>query len=133
MADRNLSDLHDDLKQLCNDFLDKCAAAGLHVFIVTTWRSPADQDALYAQGRTTPGHIVTNARAGQSAHNFTLPDGTPASKAFDIGVMLNGKYDAAGLSPDWHTAGQIGTAIGLDWYGAPDAKFHEMPHFQLAE
>lgn len=36
------------------------------------YRSGARQDQLYAQGRTRPGEIVTNAKAGQSAHNYGL-------------------------------------------------------------
>lgn len=35
-------------------------------------RTMAEQGKLYAQGRTTPGKIVTNAKPGQSAHNFGL-------------------------------------------------------------
>lgn len=34
------------------------------------YRSIEDQDRLYAQGRTTPGAIVTNAMGGQSWHNY---------------------------------------------------------------
>lgn len=34
------------------------------------YRSFEEQDALYAQGRTTPGDIVTNAKGGESAHNY---------------------------------------------------------------
>jgi hypothetical protein len=45
-------------------------------------RSFAEQDALYAQGRTKPGKIVTKARGGFSNHNFGV--------AFDIGVFKGG-------------------------------------------
>lgn len=55
-------------------------------FITCAYRSGKEQDALYAQGRTKRGRIVTNARAGQSAHNckpaaafdmaFKNPDGS---------------------------------------------------------
>jgi peptidoglycan L-alanyl-D-glutamate endopeptidase CwlK len=40
-------------------------------------RTYAEQDALYAKGRTTTGPVVTNARAGYSNHNFGIP-GWPA-------------------------------------------------------
>lgn len=36
----------------------------------SSFRSIEDQDKLYAEGRTAPGGIVTNARGGESAHNF---------------------------------------------------------------
>ena len=39
-----------------------------NVQIAWGYRSPAEQDRLYAQGRTAPGQVVTNARGGQSPH-----------------------------------------------------------------
>jgi peptidoglycan L-alanyl-D-glutamate endopeptidase CwlK len=46
------------------------AMAGTYFRVVQGLRTYAEQDALYAQGRTTPGHIVTDARGGYSDHNF---------------------------------------------------------------
>lgn len=132
MASRKIEDLHPQLRLVAQQFLTECEKQGLHVFLVCTYRSGEEQNRLYAQGRTAPGKIVTRAKAGQSAHNFTL-DGKPAAKAFDIGVLLDGKYDAAGVSPDWSKAGVIGQALGLEWYGRPGAPFREMPHFQLKD
>ncbi len=51
---------------------------GLIPCLSCTLRSPEEQAAVYAKGRTTPGNIVTNAKAYQSPHNFT-----PA-QAFDF-------------------------------------------------
>lgn len=51
-------------------------------FLTCTYRSKEEQDALYAQGRSKPGKKVTNAQAGQSAHNFN------PSLALDF-AMLN--------------------------------------------
>lgn len=58
------------------------------------FRSGAVQDALYAQGRTTPGPIVTNAKGGQSAHNYGL--------AIDVYPIINGQldYGYSGGSPE---------------------------------
>lgn len=39
-------------------------------YVTSGRRSMRDQEKLYAQGRTAPGPIVTNARPGQSAHNY---------------------------------------------------------------
>lgn len=47
-------------------------------------RTMADQDKLYAQGRTTPGPIVTKAPAGSSAHNFGLAADLAPMKGNDI-------------------------------------------------
>lgn len=131
MPSQKLEDLHPDLQPVCHEFLRRCAEAGLDILITCTWRSGAEQDALYAQGRTRPGARVTNARAGQSAHNHTIA-GKPASRAFDIVPLQHGKAMWNAAFPAWSIAGQIGESLGLVWYGNPKARFHEMPHFELA-
>lgn len=90
MSSRKITDCHPILQPLVQKFLDYCIRAGLDVLITCTWRSDAEQEALYAQGRTKPGKIVTNARAGQSAHNYTL-NGLPAALAIDVVPLRNGK------------------------------------------
>ncbi len=47
---------------------DACAQ-GFMYGVAQGYRSIAEQNRLYAQGRTLPGPIVTNARGGQSNHN----------------------------------------------------------------
>lgn len=131
MASRKLSDLHPKLRPFATAFLAKAAEQGIDVLVTCTYRSGAEQDALYQQGRTKAGSIVTNARAGQSKHNFAI-GATPASKAFDVVPMLNGKcvWDSGSIL--WKELGIIGRAVGLDWAG--DWKsFKEFPHFQLKE
>lgn len=141
MASRSIEHLHPNLQSLCRAFLHRCEEAGLNVIITCTYRTNAEQEQLYALGRTVKSHIgpfkarfplgrtVTKARAGQSAHNFSIA-GVPAAKAFDIGVLVNGKYDDSGMHPDWQAAGKIGMALGLKWYGAPGSPFRELPHFE---
>ena len=87
---RLLSELHPQVEAMCRTFMAGCAAKGLDVLITCTYRSRAEQDELYAQGRTKPGKIVTNAKGGQSSHNFTM-GGKPASLAFDIVPLRHGK------------------------------------------
>jgi peptidoglycan L-alanyl-D-glutamate endopeptidase CwlK len=130
MASRKIEDLHPDLQKLCRQFLGRCQAAGLSTFLVCTYRSDEEQNTLYAQGRTAAGSIVTRAKAGQSAHNHTM-DGKPAALAFDIGVLLNGKYDGAGKSDEWAKSGKIAEELGLEWYGNPKSEFIEMPHVSM--
>lgn len=132
MASRNIEDLHPLLQPLCLDFLAQAQEQGVEVLVTCTYRSNAEQDALYEQGRTKPGPIVTRARGGQSAHNFTI-DGKPAAKAYDICPLVNGKCMWRGTHPSWQILGKIGMDLGLNWYGAPGSKFFEMPHFQLVE
>jgi peptidoglycan L-alanyl-D-glutamate endopeptidase CwlK len=106
---RLLSDLHPSVQAMAQVFLSGCAAKGLDVLITCTHRTGAEQDALYAQGRTKPGKVVTNAKAGQSSHNFTM-GGKPASLAFDIVPLRHGK-------PVWGISGN-----GMDDNPADDEK-----------
>jgi peptidoglycan L-alanyl-D-glutamate endopeptidase CwlK len=59
--------------------------AKMPIVLTSGWRSPAEQDRLYAQGRTKPGKKVTNARGGASKHNF--------GKAIDVAPLKAGKID----------------------------------------
>lgn len=102
------------------ELLQLCAKAGIAAKVISGTRSYAEQDALYAQGRTTSGRIVTNARGGFSNHNFGV--------AFDIGIFEQGKY--LDESPLYSRAGQIGKSIGLDW-GGDWRSIQDEPHFEL--
>ena len=140
MPSRHILDLHPDLQPLALAFLARCAARQVDVLIVCTYRSGAEQDALYAIGRTKPGARVTNAKAGQSAHNFTI-NGRPAAKAFDAVPLLHGRpiwEDPRDADADWtndfgwKVMGEVAAELGLVWYGRPGSAFREAPHFQLA-
>lgn len=129
MASRKISDLHPDLQPIAGKFMEACQRAGVDILITCTYRSGAEQDALYEQGRTKPGAKVTNARAGQSKHNFEL-HGKPAAKAFDVVPLVNGKPQWSAQHPAWAAAGKVGKALGLEWAGEWK-RFKEYPHFQL--
>lgn len=131
MPSRKIEDLHPDLQPICREFTRRCEAAGLDILITCTYRSAVEQDQLYAQGRNgKPGPRVTNAKGGQSAHNFTI-QGRPAARAFDIVPLVAGKPMWDDKHPAWQQAGQIGMELGLNWYGRPGAPFREFPHFEL--
>lgn len=139
MASRRIEDLHPDLQPLARRFLARCAERQVDVLVVCTYRSDEEQDALYAQGRTAPGPVVTRARAGQSAHNATI-DGRPAARAFDAVPLLHGKpiwEDPRDRDADWtndygwRVMGEAAEEVGLEWYGRAGARFREAPHFQL--
>lgn len=133
MPSRKIEDLHPDLQPLFSEFLRRCQAAGLDILVTCTYRSNDEQNRLYAQGRNgVPGARVTNAKGGQSAHNFTIKD-KPAARAFDIVPLVNGKPMWDDKHPAWKEAGRIGMELGLNWYGRPQAPFREMPHFELAK
>jgi len=101
--------------------IGKAAAAGITIKVVSGLRTFDEQNEVYAQGRTKPGKIVTNARAGFSNHNFGI--------AFDIGVFEGGKYCEE--SPKYKAVGALGTDLGLDWGGNWRSTMLDDPHFQL--
>jgi len=94
---------------------------GLPIRITEGYRSPERQAELYAQGRTKPGAIVTNAKAGESYHNYGL--------AFDV-VFIKQGYSAT--KEQWDTLGSIGERLGLEW-GGRWTSFSDKPHFQLTK
>ena len=128
MASRSPDDLHHDIISKYHAFIAGCKEQGIDVLITCTYRSGEEQDSLYAKGRTTPGKIVTNAKRGQSKHNFTI-NGKPASKAFDVVPVIDGKLVWDDKHPVWKSLGEIGKRCGLEWAG--DWKFREYPHFQI--
>jgi peptidoglycan L-alanyl-D-glutamate endopeptidase CwlK len=99
-----------------------CDAVGIDLLITSTYRDFDAQAALYAQGRTKPGGKVTNARPGQSWHNWR--------RAFDVVPLRGGKpvWDVGDLV--WYQVGAIGEELGLEWAGRWK-RFPEFPHFQL--
>ena len=115
--------------EICNALTGKAICR-----FVFTLRTFAEQDALYAQGRTKPGSIVTNAKGGTSYHNYGLAidivllvdknkDGTFETAAWDT----KGDYDNDGKS-DWQEVVTIFKQFGWEWGG--DWKFVDAPHFQ---
>ena len=86
---------------------------------VRTW---SEQAALYAQGRTAPGPVVTNAAPGHSYHNYGL--------AVDV-VPLGVSGPDWNLShPVWQRLVDVGTSLGLT-SGTQWRTFPDWPHFQL--
>ena len=111
-------------RDIADDFTD-CS-----LVLISGSRTWKEQDALYAQGRTKPGRIVTNARGGQSNHNFGI--------AGDIGIFRRGDYlddNSARADADIchriykHLAKKaeaFGLEAGFNWR-RPDP-----PHFEVA-
>lgn len=99
--------------------LDEMKSFGYEMRITQGFRSIEEQNRLYAQGRTTKGNIVTNAKGGQSFHNYGV--------AVDYVFRKQG-YDA----PDylWGVFGLVGKKHGFEWGG--DWKgFVDRPHLEM--
>lgn len=95
------------------------AELGITLRVTHGYRTRAEQDALYAQGRTAPGKKVTNAKGGQSYHNYGL--------AIDVVPMKDNKpqwdYDYSKLAA---IAKRYNIAWGGDFKSLPDK-----PHFEI--
>lgn len=98
-----------------------CLSHGIQFRVTSTYRSVEAQNALYAQGRTKPGNIVTNAKGGQSYHNWRV--------AYDVVPVIDGKISWSNEAI-FAAIGYFGKQCGLEWGGDfPNIK--DMPHFQL--
>lgn len=119
--------LRDEVSEIYDEISEALSGSAMCRFSYTL-RTFAEQDAIYAQGRTKPGKIVSNAKAGLSYHNYGM--------AVDIVFIINGKeaswdtvkdFDGDGKS-DWKEVvtifKQFGWEAGIDW------KFRDAPHFQ---
>jgi peptidoglycan LD-endopeptidase CwlK len=124
-TERNLQTLHLRAQEAARAFMNAVRAAGINARIISGTRTYAEQNALYRKGRFgNPPPRVTNARGGQSNHNFGI--------AWDIAIFTqNGSYLPE--SPLYDQAAQAGLAagiIGLEW-GGNWTGFVDRPHYQL--
>lgn len=124
----NLATLHPMAEEAARWWLSRCRRAGIPVVIICGTRTWAEQAALYAQGRTKPGPVVTQVGPGGSMHNYGM--------AWDF-VVFEGLSIKGGVGqPLWESplmaaAGGIALELGLDWGGAWK-RFKDAPHIQLA-
>lgn len=124
---RDLSELTPDTRRKAQAFIAACRAAGIDLLVTSTYRDAESQAALYAQGRTAPGKIVTNAKPGQSWHNWRC--------ALDVVPLRNGKPVWSTTGEDgklWEQVGKLGESVGLEWAGRWKS-FRELAHFQNAQ
>jgi peptidoglycan LD-endopeptidase CwlK len=119
-SEKVIATLQPQVRPLARALVQKAARNGIQIKVISGLRTYAEQNALYAQGRTQPGRKVTNARGGYSNHNFGI--------AFDVGVFEGTRY--LGESPKYKAVGALGMELGLEWGGSWKSIVDE-PHFQL--
>ena len=126
-SQKKLADLHPEFKALIEKLIPAVQAAGLDVQISYGYRTMDEQTGLYAKGRTTPGPRVTNAKAGESPHNYKA--------AVDFFVMKEGKavWDLKDFGKIWEIAVELGLdKSGLVW-GNNFSSIKDPPHFEWLE
>ncbi len=115
--------LHPWLDHKLGLLLKECAKEGIYLIITEGFRTVAQQNALYAKGRTKPGKVVTNARGSSysSQHMWGV--------AFDIAVNDTKRlYDDGliGRVAKIAKSEKVGLGWGGDW-----KSFRDTPHFYL--
>jgi peptidoglycan L-alanyl-D-glutamate endopeptidase CwlK len=133
IASRKISDLHPKVATLCNLFVEDCDEVGIDVLVYRTYCDNEAQDQIYAIGRTVKGanvsvkkpmgDIVTNAKGGESFHNYRL--------AFDFVPLIHGKA-MWGDKALYAKCGKIGEECGLTWSGRWTGKLKETAHMQYS-
>jgi peptidoglycan L-alanyl-D-glutamate endopeptidase CwlK len=112
-------------QELARESLNVIRHSGIDARIISGTRSYSEQDTLFRKGRYgDAGQVVTNARGGQSNHNFGI--------AWDIGIFdAKGKYLAD--SPSYRKAGQVVLTkmrSSVEW-GGEWKSFPDVSHYQL--
>lgn len=119
--------LREELKFLYIECNNKVVPKHKRLRFTHVLRTFAEQDALYAQGRTKPGKKVTSAKGGQSYHNYGL--------AFDIVILEDrdgsGTFETASWSVDelWRKVAVFFKSKGWEW-GGDWKSLKDYPHFQ---
>ena len=113
------------MREKAKELVSACASKGLKIKIGECVRTVAEQDALYAQGRTTAGTIVTNAKGSSysSMHQWGI--------AFDI-IRSDGKGSYEDSDGFFTKVGKVGQSLGLEW-GGSFKSIKDKPHFQLPD
>lgn len=127
-----LTGLHPAVLAAATALIERCYACGVPILITQGLRTLAEQDALYAQGRTQPGTIVTHARGGYSYHNYGLAVDfallLPSGSSVSWDMKRDGDNDC---TPDWLEVVKQAKDLGFEW-GGDWTTFKDYPHFQLS-
>lgn len=107
-----------------SSMLDELLAGGQSFWAISGFRTYGEQTALWQQGRTAPGKVVTHAMGGQSAHNFGIA----------VDLVRDGLVDRAGIQPSYapesyEVLREVAPRHGLVWGGS--WKFRDNPHVQM--
>ncbi|EKZ4851755.1 M15 family metallopeptidase [Listeria monocytogenes] len=120
----NVSGMNKSVADKTRNVIKKMAKKGIYLCVAQGYRSSAEQNALYAQGRTKPGAVVTNAKGGQSNHNYGV--------AVDLCLYTSDGKNVIWESTTsrWKTVVSAMKAEEFEW-GGDWKSFKDYPHFEL--
>jgi peptidoglycan LD-endopeptidase CwlK len=129
-SERNIMTMIPKSQVLARRFLKVAAGFKYNCRIISGTRTYAEQNALYAIGRTVKGKKVTNARGGRSNHNFCI--------AWDVGLFdkTTGRYLTGATAAESKAYRDLAALVkskagGLEW-GGDWKSFKDQPHYQVA-
>jgi peptidoglycan LD-endopeptidase CwlK len=124
------AEIHPVVEEQTNKLIQQAADKGILVVITDGYRSAEDQDRLYEKGRTASGTIVTQAKGGQSFHNYGLAVDF-ALKNYSGDIIWDMNYDGNKNSKaDWDEVVEMAKTLGFAW-GGDWAEFKDYPHLQM--
>lgn len=128
---QRIEKLHPSVREEMIKIVNECNVAltsKAKIRITQGLRTIEEQNQLYAIGRTLSGKKVTNAKGGQSVHNYGF--------AVDICLIIDNKiaswdtvkdWDNDKVA-DWYECVKIFAKYGWDW-GGNWKKMKDLPHF----
>lgn len=117
------NNLHPAVKEGAEELMKRAFAKGIPIQITQGYRSIKEQNNLYAIGRTVNGKKVTNAKGGQSYHNYGL--------AIDFVLLSNdGNTPLWTVNSKWREVAAIGKSLGFKW-GGDWTSFKDYPHLEM--
>lgn len=123
-TNRRIKTLHPRVQPHAIAFINEVEEVlGIRLRVTQATRSIAEQDALYAQGRTAPGKIVTQAKGGSSYHNYSL-----AIDVVEIDVTGQPLWHPGDMA-FWGAVAEVGKKNGFEWGG--NWQNVDLPHFQM--
>ena len=129
---KDVTKLHPKLQDKLKELTELCAKNEIKIKVTECVRTVAEQDALYAKGRTAPGSKVTNCKGSNYASMHMW--GTAVDVAVDQDTDKDGDVDIKDLYNVklLKVVGKLGESIGLEWGGSWKS-IVDMPHFQLPD
>jgi len=114
--------LHPAIRIKAAAFIVEANRRGIPLIATSGLRTFDEQQKLYNQGRSEPGAIVTNARPGESFHNYGL--------AIDVAPV--GGWENFSR---WREIGEMGKSLGFKWLalvsdGGSSRSLNDKPHFE---
>lgn len=117
------NNLHPAVEEGARELMKRSFARGIPIQITQGYRSIKEQNSLYAIGRTVNGKKVTNAKGGQSYHNYGL--------AIDFVLLSNdGNTALWTVNNKWREVAAIGKSLGFKW-GGDWTSFKDYPHLEM--